>query len=88
MFLKAKITNFSYFKNLKESMVFTKEQRKTSGSLASIWCCIEPWLHIILSSFNILKTNGYVVIYQMWRQLVSIMDSKNHEIFVETYQCL
>jgi hypothetical protein len=36
MFLKAKITNFSYFKNLKESMVFTKEQQKTSGSLASI----------------------------------------------------
>jgi hypothetical protein len=31
MFLKAKITNFSYFKNFKESMVFTKEQQKTSG---------------------------------------------------------
>jgi hypothetical protein len=36
MFLKAKITNSSYLKNLKESMVFTKEQQKTSGSLASI----------------------------------------------------
>ncbi len=66
MFWKAKITNFSYFKNLKESMVFTREQQKTSGSLANIWCCIEPWLHIILNSLNILKTNGYVVIYQRW----------------------
>ncbi len=36
IFSKAKITNFSYFKNLKESMVFTQEQQKTSGSLASI----------------------------------------------------